>query len=300
MKKRLALPKRKLSINPFTVIIFTILALYTAALIAFLVWGLLTSLKDHFTDFRINKFGFPKTWEWENYITAFEKIVLEVKNADGSTRNVYLAEMFLNSFAYSLGASIAQTVVTIVMAYLVAKFNNKISKVIYAVVIVTMVLPIVGSLPSEINVAQTLGIFGSIPGIWLMRCSFLGLYFLVFYSMFKGISKDFDEAARIDGASNWRIMTEVNFPLVKNTTITVLLLSFIGYWNDYSIPMIYLPNNPTVVTGLYYYNLSTDALTATVPMKLTGCMLVVIPILILFIIFNDRVMGNITAGGIKE
>ena len=293
-------PKRKLSLNPFTITIFVILAMYTLALVLFLSWGFLTSVKDHFTDFRINTFGFPKTWKFTNYMEAFSKISLEVKNADGSTRLVFLGEMFVNSILYSLGASVCQTIVTIVMAYLVAKYNNIISKIIYAIVIVTMVLPIVGSLPSEINVAKTLGIFGTITGVWLMRCSFLGLYFLVFYSMFKGISQDFDEAARIDGASNWRIMTEVNFPLVKNTTITVLLLSFIGYWNDYSIPMIYLPNNPTVATGLYYYNISTDATTATVPMKLTGCMLVVIPILILFIIFNDRVMGNITAGGIKE
>ena len=292
--------KRIKNLNPFTVVVCTILLIYTLLLIALLLWGFFTSVKDNFTDFRLNKFGFPKNFMWNHYAEAFQKIQLEVANPDGSKRIVFLAEMFLNSLLYSVGCSIAQITVTLVMSYLVAKYNNVVSKIIYGVVIVTMILPIVGSLPSEINVSKTLGLFDSIGGIMVMRCSFLGLNFLIYYSMFKGLSKDFDEAARIDGASNWRIMTEINFPLVKNTTITLLLLSFIGYWNDYSIPMVYLPNHPTVATGLYYYNLSTDASFATVPMKLTGCMLVVIPILILFIVFNNRVMGNITTGGIKE
>lgn len=292
--------RRKHNINPFTIVVCSILLIYTLALIVFLLWGFFTSLKDNFYDFRLNKFGLPKQFMWDHYVKAFQNIQMEVTNADGSKRIVYLGEMFLNSILYSVGCSVVQIFVTLVMAYLVAKFKNVVSKIIYGVVIVTMILPIVGSLPSEINVSKTLGLFDSIPGIMAMRCSFLGLNFLVFYSMFKGLSKDFDEAARIDGASNWRIMTEINFPLVKNTTITLLLLSFIGYWNDYSIPMVYLPNSPTVATGLYYYNLSTDASFATVPMKLTGCMLVVIPILIIFIVFNNRVMGNVTAGGIKE
>ncbi len=292
-------PRRKFNFSTFTIVVFVILFIYSLSLILLFGWGFITSLKDQMSDFRLNTLGFPKEWRWDHYTTALSSLNIKVTTADG-TRVVYIEEMFLNSILYSVGASIVQTAVTLVMAYLVAKFDNWFSKIIYGIVVVTMILPIVGSLPSEINMAKSLGIFDSIFGIFIMRSSFLGIYFLVFHSMFKGISKDYDEAARIDGASNLRIMLEVNFPLVKNTVITVLLLSFIGYWNDFSIPMIYLPTHPTLASGLYWFNQSTVGSLSNTPMKLAGCMVVVIPILIIFMIFNNRIMGNISTGGIKE
>lgn len=291
--------KTKLSFSTFTVVVFVILLIYSLLLISLFGWGFLTSLKDDLTDFRLNTYGLPKgniwEWKWSHYVDALTGLSIKV-----GQRNVYVPEMFLNSLLYAGGASLIQTAVTVVMAYLVAKYDNWFSKMVYGIVIVTMILPIVGSLPSEISVAKTLRIYDTIFGVWIMRSTFLGMYFLVFHSMFKGVSKDFDEAAKIDGSSNFRIMLEINMPLAKNTIVTVLLLSFIGYWNDYSIPMIYLPNHPTLASGLYWFNQSTVGKYSNTPMKLAGCMIVVIPILILFVIFNNRVMGNISTGGVKE
>ena len=291
--------RRKFNYSTFTIVVFIVLFVYSVLLILLFGWGFLTSVKDYLSDFRTNTFGLPKghiwEWYWSHYADAFSGLSIKV-----GQRDVYVPEMLLNSVLYAGGASIVQTAVTVVMAYLVSKYNNWFSKIIYGVVIVTMILPIVGALPSEISVAKTLGTYDSIFGVWIMRSTFLGIYFLVFHAMFKGISKDYDEAARIDGASNLRIMLQVNMPLVRNTIITVLLLSFIGYWNDYSIPMIYLPNHPTLASGLYWYNQSTFGPYANTPMKMAGCMIIVIPILIVFIIFNNRVMGNVSTGGVKE
>lgn len=299
MRKNPYRKRKKFNVSAFTITVFVILFVYALVLFLLFAWGFLSSLKDPLSDFRLNTFGFPKghfwEWKWSHYIDALDELKITV-----GQKTYYLEDMLLNSVLYSVGASVIQTAVTVVMAYLVAKHDNWFSKIVYGIVIVTMILPVVGSLPSEINVAKNLNIYDSIFGVWIMRSTFLGLYFLVFYAMFKGISKDFDEAARIDGASNLRIMLEVNMPLVRNTIITVLLLSFIGYWNDFTIPMIYLPNHPTIASGLYWYNQSTVGTLSSVPMKLAGCMIVVIPILIIFIIFNNRVMGNISAGGVKE
>jgi ABC-type glycerol-3-phosphate transport system permease component len=163
-----------------------------------------------------------------------------------------------------------------------------------------MMLPIVGSTPSELAIAHSLGFYNHIWGMWIMQAHFLGMYYFVFHAMFRGIPKDFAEAAYIDGASEWRVLFSIMLPMVKNTLFIVMLLSFIGYWNDYQTPLLYIPSHPTVAYGLYLFSRSTDQNLATIPMKLTGCMLMVLPIFVIFMIFHDKMIGNISMGGLKE
>jgi multiple sugar transport system permease protein len=170
---------------------------------------------------------------------------------------------------------------------------------VYYIVIVTMILPIVGNLPSEITVAKFFGFYDHIWGLWLMKANFLGMYFLVFFEFFRGIPKEYTEAAKIDGAGNSMILSHIMLPLAKNTFFTVMLITFIGYWNDYQVPLIYLPSYPTAALGMYYMAYTTDNGLSTIPMRMTGAMLMLIPILIVFLIFQKRLIGNLAIGGIK-
>ena len=133
-----------------------------------------------------------------------------------------------------------------------------------------------------------------------MQFNFLGSYYLVFHAMFANVPKDFADAAYIDGAGEWRVMMQIMIPMVKNTFFVIVLLYFIGYWNDYQTPMLYIPSYPTMANGLYQFSQSTDNALATVPMKLTGCMIMFLPILVLFLIFRNKMLGNISMGGLKE
>ena len=153
-----------------------------------------------------------------------------------------------------------------------------------------MVLPIVGSLPAEINMAKMLNIYGTMWGMFIMKASFLGPYFLVFAAIFKGVPKDYTEAGYIDGANDFNIFFSVMFPMVKDTFMTILLILFIGFWNDYSVPLVYLPDYPPLALGLYLFNSSTDNAISSVPIKMAGCFMVTLPILIVFIIFQDKLM----------
>ena len=276
-----------------------ILIVYSISLFVPMLWSLITSLKSKY-DFRSNIFGLPKEWMWENYITAF--IAYKHKVGIGPTaRIVYLEEMLLNSLLYSVGCAVIQAFVTCLVAYTTQKFSHFIeSKIVYNVVIVVMILPIVGSQPSELALARTLGLYDKMWGMWLMRFNFLGMYYLVFYAIFKGIPKDFADAAYIDGASEWTVMFEIMLPVAQGTLMTVILLNFIGYWNDYQAPLLYIPSYPTMALGLYLFCNSVDNELATVPMKLTGCMIMVLPILIVFLIFQNSLIGTISVGGLKE
>lgn len=125
-------------------------------------------------------FGFPKKWVLEHYVNAFKYLKVPVSLSTGGSYDVLLGEMFAYSVLYSVGAAFFSTLVPCIAAYAAARYKYRFSKVIYTAVIVTMALPIVGNLPSEIQMAKTLGIYDSIPGLWLMKANFLGLYFLVF------------------------------------------------------------------------------------------------------------------------
>lgn len=292
--------KSKKGFSALMLILFLILILYTISLITPLFWGVLTSLKGKY-ELRNNIFGLPEDWLFSNYVDAFNAYAVRVHVKTGGFKWIYMEGMIFNSVLYSFGCAFIRTLCTCLVAYVTAKFSHfTFSKVVYGLVIVVMILPIVGSMASELALSRTLNLYDHIWGMWIMQFNFLGSYYLVFHAMFSGVPKDFSDAAYIDGASELTVMTKIMIPMVKSTFFVIVLLYFIGYWNDYQTPMLYIPSHPTLANGLYQFSQSTNNALATVPMKLTGCMILFLPIFVLFIIFHNKMLGNISMGGLKE
>lgn len=296
-KKRSALEKQQ---NVLTVIMLICLVLYAVSLLGVLAWGLMTSFKGAI-DFVDHPYQFPQKIV-NNIKTVFQEFKLDnTVTADGlSSRTVTLPQMYLYSILYALGSAFAATVVPCVTAYACARFPFRFSKAIYFTVIVAMIIPTVGNLPSELQLVVSLGLYNKIYGLWLLKANFLGMYFLVFYGVFKSFPDSYTEAAKIDGANNWTIMIKIAFPLVFNVMSTVLLITFINFWNDYQTPLLYMPAYPTVAYGLFQLNMgAVRGKIANVPAKLAASLLVVIPIIILFVVFQGKLLGNLTVGGVK-
>lgn len=284
-------------INYFLTIGFVLLLLYTISFLLPFLWSMITSFKDEI-DFMTNKFGLPTQFRFNNYGIALRNMAVPIM--DGNVqRNVYFAELFINSISYAFLSTITHTLTPLITAYAVARFDFKLGKVIYAIVIVTMILPIIGNLASEIQVAKALGFFDNLFGLAIMKGHFLGINFLIFYASFISIPKDYSEAAQIDGASQWEIFTKIFIPLVKSSIGAVALLSFIIYWNDYTTPMIYLPSRPTISYALYRLNTSTTNESSFVTIRMAGSMIVSLPILVVFLFSKNKLMTNVNVGGIK-
>ena len=122
----------------------------------------------------------------------------------------------------------------------------------------------------------------------------------VFKASFKGVPQSYYEAAEIDGANEFRIMCRIAFPMIVNTFWTVFLIHAITFWNDYQTIVLYLPSWPTLSYGLFKLSTSVIQGLNTVPMRMAGCMFLVIPVLIIYMIFNRRLLGNVSMGGVKE
>ena len=286
-------------------IVGIILIVYAASLIAMLFWGLYNSFKDSLGfEYADNPIAFPKVWHFENFKVAMNamKVEIDVYGGAYATRYVYVLEMYYNSVLYAVGASFFATLTPCVVSYIVSKFRKKfkILNIYTTIVVICMSIAIVGSEVSSLQMARNMQIADKIWGLWILKCHFLGMYYLVFLGMFDSLPDSYMESAKIDGAGNFSIMVKIMLPLVKTTFSTIFLIHFIGYWNDYQTPLLYMPNRPTISYGLYRFGNSVNAELATVPMQMMGSMIVFVPILIVFMIFSKKIMGNISMGGLKE
>lgn len=288
--------KDKMTVSSW--ILFALLVLYTVSIIIPFIWGLNTSLKSN-ADFRTNVLGFPKVFKWDTYAKVYNEFFVPIANAY-ERRNVYMPEMILNTVLYAVGYSFAGTFVACLTSYLITKFRYRLGKIIYAIIVVVMIIPIVGSQPSSLQLVKTLGMYDHIWGLWIMGANFTSIHVLIFCGTMATIPNEMIEAAKIDGAQQTSIFFRIIFPLSKTTFMTIMLLLFIAVWNDYQTPLLYIPSKPTLSLGMYTLFQSTESVLSWPPAKIAGCYILFVPILILFVIFHKRLMGNLTMGGVKE
>ena len=332
--------EKKSTFTPLTIALLVFLCIYCLSLFYLLAWGLFTSFKVNDDIFRENPAGFFTDYlaylsKWKasislddmdkayyleqaladvnnqkwllpfhTYKNMFTQFVMDTDPMPGmDPRKVGMPEMYLYSLLYAGGCSLAATFVPCITAYACARFNYRFSRFVHTMVIIIMMIPIVGSMPSEIKVAQATGVMNQIWGLWIMRANFLGLYFLVFYDVCKALPASFSEAAKIDGANNFQIFFQIAMPLIKNTFMTVLLIKFIAFWNDYQAAMIFMPSYPTVAIGLNkIMNINADSTRYNhqmVPARMAAVVMTATPVCILFAIFQKRLLGNLTVGGVK-
>lgn len=286
--------------NILFIILFVVLLIYAISFIVLFAWGFLTSLKND-GEFILDKLGLPPQWRFSNYIKVFNNMVVTV-TPEGSTLTYrYNAiNLLFNSVLYAVGCTFFATITPCIVAFCCAKCKYKtINKIIETAVVIVMVVPIIGQTPARLSIAKTFGWYNHMWGIWIMNIAFSNMYFLIFSSAFKSMDSGYAEAAFIDGAGWYTVFFKIYLPLVATTIGAVALLQFIAYWNAYETPMIFIPNTPTLALGLYWFKWNAPAGYKGMPFQITACYIMLIPILVLFIVFRNKLMGNLTMGGLK-
>ncbi|MBO6280529.1 MAG: carbohydrate ABC transporter permease [Bacilli bacterium] len=283
-----------------TVAIFILLAIYTIGLFTPIVWAIVVSFMDK-NDYS-NFFGVSRAFNlgikytFDNYAFSWENL----KILTTTTEMEYgIPDLLMHSLIYALGSAFAFTLCPVIVAYLTARFKYAFSKVVYTFVLITMTLPIVGSMASEITMLHNLKIYDSIPAVFILRFNFLSIYFLILHAQFSSIPQEYTEAAKVDGASNLRVMGQIIIPQSLNTIVTVFVLSFISYWNDYQVPLLYFPSYPTAAFGIYDFVQNASPEGNYIPIQLAATLIMALPIIIVFIIFNKKLRVSVSMGGIK-
>ena len=272
-----------------------IFAIYALTLIYPFVFTFLNALKSP-TEFSRDPLGLPTEFQWENFATAFE---IEYNG-------VTFGDMIWNSVWQTLLATVCGLVASSIMAYVTAKYDFKFLKVLYAVGIFSMVIPIIGSTPAMYKLLYT-ELF-DIPGftiadnpgmIWLIWFSGFGFAYLVLYGYFKTISWTYAEAAFIDGAGHFTVFFKIMIPQAIPAISSILIVNAIGYWNDYMTAYLYLPSYPNLALGLYELKSAFSYIQGGEPVYYALMLLSLLPVAIAFIIFQKAIMQNISTGGLK-
>lgn len=153
-----------------------------------------------------------------------------------------------------------------------------------------------------------------IPTIWVMQClhvyrTMFGMilieialqipFDIMLYQGFVGtIPVELEEAARIDGCKNGRLFFQIVFPLLKPVTSTIVILNAVTIFNDFTNPLYFLPGteNATVQQTLYNF---TGQFSSSYNLLFADVILITLPMFILFIIFNKKIVNGMVAGSIK-
>ena len=232
-----------------------------------------------------------KNFTLRNFIDAFSAF-------QDDFGNTFLGMTF-NSLWFAIGSELIVLFFQAGVAYVICKYNFRGRMLIYNVVIVRMMIPIVGTLPSAYRAYDMLGLLNS-PMILLTATDCLGGgNFLILFAFFKAISWEYAEAAFIDGANHFdvyfRIMLRMALPAISVLFIT----GFIARWNEYLNISIFMPELPTLSYGLYMYEQNMKYAGGNMPAYFAGVFIATIPCITLFIIFQNSIMQTVHFGGIK-
>ena len=269
------------------IVVFILFALYAFTLIFAMLWAFSASLKSQ-NEFYENINGLPREWLFSNYVTAFSSV-----QANGN--NMFV--MFWNSVWYSCGGAALGVFTSSVTAYVVAKYKFPGRGFIYGLALVTMMIPIVGSFPSQYKVYTALGIIDS-PLLLITKAAGFGFNFIVLFSFFKTLSWTYAEAGFIDGASHLKVFFRIMLPQALSVIGSLFMVAVVQLWNEYMEPNLFLQSYPTLSSGLYIFQLEMTR-GINYPVLFAGLIVSVIPVIILFVCFQKTMMESMSVGGIK-
>lgn len=286
----------------FAKIIFVFLALYVFSWLFVYVWGVLTSLKS-VSDFRSNMLGLPKgfpwQWQWNNYLVAYRSLNVTITK-QGVRYVVSLPQMILNSVLYSLVGGFAVCMWQWATSYVISRFRDlRICRFLFQANIILMLIPTYGTLPAALQVYKSLNLHDTWLYVFINTVTWGGGNLLIWYGFFSGIGKEYSEAASIDGAGNFTTMFRIIFPASAQMFFVYFLIAVIARWNDYMTMVIWLPSKPTLAYGIYMFSTSTENAISWPPLQITACMILALPIIALFLIFQDKIMSGIRVAGLK-
>jgi multiple sugar transport system permease protein len=276
-------PRREGSIG-WRVLAYALLVGLSATYLLPLLWMIATSLKTGPQSIETPPSLIPNPFVWENYPTALAKLGL--------------AQALGNSLIYAIPSVIGTVISSSLVAYGFARIRWPGRDVVFIVLLATMMLPSqVTFIPLYVIYAK-LGWVGTyLP---LILPTFLGNPFFIFLlrQFFRSIPDDLSDAARIDGASELRILTRIIVPLSVPALITVGLFTFIDKWGDFFGPIIYLRDPQlyplSVAVQTFQSSHKTDW-----PLSMAASVVIAAPLVVIYFLAQRKFIEGITLTGIK-
>ena len=290
MKKREILERRRtIPERIFFICAFIFLAIWSAIVLYMLVWALMNVFKTNI-DYLREPLALPdfNDLQWKNFQLAIDKLNVNGVNFWG---------MLFNSIWFVGGSALLLSFSVTVTGYIFAQYEFKGRELLFKVVMFIMIIPIYGALPATYKLIYSMHLNDS-PLYLITQIGGFSANMMITYGFFKGVPRAYREAVYIDGGSDLRAFVTIGLPMGKNILIAYFLLNFITLWNNYETPLLYLNNMPTLSLGLYQFQQEIQY-AANYPAYFAGALIAMMPILLIFIFFADKLMGQMYSGGLK-
>ncbi|MBT2700456.1 carbohydrate ABC transporter permease [Bacillus sp. ISL-40] len=181
--------------------------------------------------------------------------------------------------------------------YVLQRKVSKVTPFINFLILAGLIIP--PAVVPTIWVLQEIGLFKTMPGIVLVEVALNLPFTIILYRGFMvTIPKSLDEAALIDGCGRFRLFFHIILPLLKPVSATVIVLTAVSVYNDFVNPLYFFPGAENATLQLTLYNFMSMYITKW-NLLFTNILVISIPPLILFIIFNKKIVAGMTAGSVK-
>ena len=229
--------------------------------------------------------AWPGELHFENYVTVFQYA------------NYQLVTAFKNSFLLTLFTVIGLIYTGAMAAYVMQRRRGKAIKVVEWLIMLGLMIP--ASILPTIHLLRTLHLYRTMLGMVLIEIALQTPFtIMLFRGYMASIPVDLEEAARIDGCSSWQIFYKIINPLLKPIRATVIILTAVTTFNDFTNPLYFLPGakNATVQLTLYNYK---GQFSNSYNLLFADIIVITIPMLILFLLFNKKIVDGMVAGSVK-
>lgn len=270
--------------NPTHFLIYLALTLFAVIYLFPVAWIFLSSIKPSRELFLWPPQLFPENPTWENYTEAFAR--------GDFTR--YIS----NSLFVSITSTILTVIINLMCGYAFAKYRFVGSRTIFLFFISTLMLPLEVIMIPIFRVVNKLGLYNSFIGVIVPPAATPTGVFIA-RQFFMSVPSELMEAARIDGAGETRIFTRIMIPIAKPIISTLAIFSFMWRWNDYLWPLLVLRDNQKFTLQLALQNFNGQY-SVDWSSLLSMSVISMIPVLIIFLIFQRQFVEGLATSGLKD
>lgn len=249
------------------------------------VFIVLTAMKDS-QEASLFEFSWPTTWQ------PIENLVAVV-----SARDFQIVRAFMNSVLLTVGSVALVVILAAMTAFVLQRRRSRLNPLINALLLLGLIMP--PAIVPTIWALQGLGIYRTLISLVLIEVAFnFSFCVLLIRAFLVTVPRELDEAANLDGASALRVFFTIVLPILRPVVVTVVIVTSVAVFNDFANPLYFLPGEQNATVQLTLFNFQSQYSTQWNLLAM-DILLITIPPLVAFLIFNRQIVAGMAAGAVK-
>lgn len=245
---------------------------------------LLNSFKSRI-DVIQNPLAWPEIFNMDNYIEAFQ--TMNYQNG------------LINSLVITVASVFVIVLFSSMLAYYLVRNDNKFNKVVFMLLVSSMIIPFQSIMIPFVSIFGKLDLLNSRSMLVFFYLGFgVSMATFMYHGFIKSIPLELEEAAVIDGATQFQVFYKIVFPMLKPITATIVILDVLWVWNDFLLPSLVLVRNEfrTLPLSTFYF---FGQYTSNYNVAMAALVLVLLPVIIFFVVMQKQIISGVVDGAIK-